>query len=126
MKLYTDGIGNWLGTQADAKREMGAGGYTVVEVPTDKPNLLRFLNDRDVCTEGADFGTEVTGEPTDPSEFGYPGEGTPLIAERHPQSSSTNLNVYDVKDAVLNCDRKHLGAALAAIISRLHDELEEA
>jgi len=24
---------------------------------------------------------------------------------------------------VLNCDRKHLGSALGAIISRLHDEL---
>ena len=28
-------------------------------------------------------------------------------------------------DVVLNCDRKHLGMALGAIISRLHDELEE-
>jgi len=44
----------------------------------------------------------------------------------HPQSCSANPNVYDVRDAVLNCDRKHLGSALAAIISRLHDEVEEA
>ena len=43
----------------------------------------------------------------------------------HPQSCSANPNVYDVRDAVLNCDRKHLGSALAAIISRLHDEVEE-
>ena len=125
MKLYTDGIGNWLGTQADAKREMGDGGYTVVEVPTDKPNLLRFLHDHDVCTEDESFGHDSQDEPTDLSAINYPGD-TPFIAERHPQSSSTNLNVYDVKDAILNCDRKHLGAALAAIISRLHDELEEA
>ena len=50
--------------------------------------------------------------------------------EAHPQSCSANHeyrdpNAYDVKDVVLNCDRKHLGMALGAIISRLHDELED-
>ena len=124
MKLYTDGIGNWLGTQADAKREMGEGGYTLVEVPTDKPNLLRFLNDRDVCTEDESFGHGSQDEPIDLSEINYPGD-TPFIAERHPQSCSTNPNRWEVHDAVLNCDRNHLGAALGAIISRIHDEMED-
>ena len=49
--------------------------------------------------------------------------------EAHPQSCSANHEYrdpkVDVKDVVLNCDRKHLGMALGAIISRLHDELEE-
>jgi hypothetical protein len=44
----------------------------------------------------------------------------------HPLSCSANPNLWDVKDAVLNCDRKHLATALGAIISRLYDEVEEA
>jgi hypothetical protein len=43
----------------------------------------------------------------------------------HPQSCSANPNYYDVRDAVLNCDRSQLGTTLAAIITRLHDEMEE-
>ena len=32
--------GEWVGTQAEAKKI----GATMVEVPTDKPNLLKWLN----------------------------------------------------------------------------------
>ncbi len=45
MRLYTDNQGNWAGTQADAKK---FGKFEQVEVPTDKPTLLEFLNDRRV------------------------------------------------------------------------------
>jgi len=41
MKLYTDNQGRWAGTQADAKK---FGEFEQVEVPTDKPTLLEFLN----------------------------------------------------------------------------------
>lgn len=37
----------WQGTQADAKR-IGGKDYEVREVPTDKPNLMAFLNARDM------------------------------------------------------------------------------
>lgn len=127
MKLYTDGIGNWLGTQADAKREMGAGGYTLVEVPTDKPKLLRFLNEHNVCTESADFGTEVTGEPIDPGEFGYPGEGTPLIAEKEPQQLSEEnlrkLTKWKIGEIASRCDLKDLTHAVAVFCHRIDEEL---
>jgi hypothetical protein len=106
MKLYTDYKGRWAGTQSDAKQ---FGAFEQVEVPTDKPNLLVFLNDYQVASSDAvSAQVEVVQQKT------------------HPQSCSANPNVYDVRDAVLNCDRKHLGSALAAIISRLHDEVEEA
>lgn len=109
MRLYTDYKGRWAGTQSDAKQ---FGAFEQVEVPTDKPNLLEFLNEQrvgDVNLE--DIGTD---------------REVPLLPiKTHPQSCSANPNVYDVRDAVLNCDRKHLGSALAAIISRLHDEVEE-
>ena len=46
MKLYTDNEGNWRGTQAEARREFNK--WSVVEVPTNKVDLLIFLNDFDV------------------------------------------------------------------------------
>lgn len=101
MKLYSNGLGKWVGTQADAK-PIGA---DQTEVPTDKPSLLEWLN----SIEAGAVRSEEKITPT---------------TERHPQSCSANdVSGYDVTDVVLNCDRKHLGKALAAIISRLHDEV---
>ena len=43
MRLYKNSNGVWAGTQADARKMCGKD-YTVVDVPVDKPNLLKFLN----------------------------------------------------------------------------------
>ena len=43
MKLYKNSNGVWAGTQADARKMCGKG-YSAVDVPVDKPNLLKFLN----------------------------------------------------------------------------------
>ena len=43
MKLYKNSNGVWAGTQADARKMCGKD-YTVVDVPVDKPSLLKFLN----------------------------------------------------------------------------------
>ena len=40
MKLYTNPLGQWTGTQAEAKKI----GAQLIEVPTDKPGLIAFLN----------------------------------------------------------------------------------
>ncbi len=40
MRLYMNSKGEWVGTQAEAKKI----GATMVDVPTDKPNLLKWLN----------------------------------------------------------------------------------
>ena len=49
MKLYSNGLGKWAGTQADAK-QFGETyhGIETIDVPTDKPNLLAFLNRHEV------------------------------------------------------------------------------
>ena len=106
MKLYTDSNGRWAGTQSDAKQ---FGAFEQVEVPTDKPTLLEFLNEYQVgAADVVSAQMEMVQQKT------------------HPLSCSANPNLWDVHDAVLNCDRKHLGAALGAIISRLHDIMEKA
>ena len=106
MKLYTDNKGRWAGTQADAKQ---LGDFEQVEVPTDKPNLLMFLNDN--CVGGTNDNNE---------------QPEIIKQKTHPLSCSANPNLWDVHDAILNCDRKYLGQALGSIISRIHDEMEEA
>ena len=111
MRLYTDNKGAWAGTQSDAKEIKGE--VHQFDVPTDKPNLLSFLNQNSVGNT-KDWAKTVT-----------------HIDERireetkHPQSCSVNdLSAYDVRDVVLNCDKKHLGSALASIVSRLYDMQE--
>ena len=42
MKLYTNAKGQWVGTQAEAKTI----GAEQTDVPTDKPSLLAWLNNR--------------------------------------------------------------------------------
>jgi hypothetical protein len=113
MKLYTDNKGAWAGTQSDAKADFGKD-YALVEVPVSKDALLKWLNSCSVLSQAHVAAMQAASRIETVSE------------KTHPQSCSANPNVYDVHDAVLNCDRKHLGSALAAIISRLHDELEEA
>ena len=104
MRLYTNNEGSWAGTQADAKVW---GEFEQVEVPTDKATLLEFLNTHAV----GGVATSVI-------------QADPPTHKTHPQSCSANPNINDVRDAVLNCDRSHLGTALASIISRLHDEMD--
>ena len=107
MRLYTDNQGNWAGTQADAKK---FGKFEQVEVPTDKPTLLEFLNKRSV-TDFEAMLTDVSVEP--------------VQQKAHPLSCTSTPTAYDVRDAVLNCDKKHLGSALAAIITRLYEVIDE-
>jgi len=114
MKLYTDNKGAWAGTQADAKH-LGETylDYETIDVPTDKPNLLAFLNKHNV----GGVGFRVDALVDDDREM-------PAV-KTHPQSCSANdLSSYDVRDVVLNCDKKHLGSALSSIVSRLHDMQE--
>ena len=43
MRLYRTAAGQWAGTQADA-RDLAGKAWEEVDVPTDKPGLLAWLN----------------------------------------------------------------------------------
>ena len=58
MKLYRNSNGVWAGTQADARKYCGKD-YTTVDVPTDKPNLLGFLNINKVGGYVVDDSTDI-------------------------------------------------------------------
>ena len=51
MRLYKNSNGVWAGTQADARKYCGKD-YQTVDVPTDKPSLLMFLNANKVGSGG--------------------------------------------------------------------------
>ena len=124
MRLYTNRLGQWYGTQSDAKKS--GFDWVEVDVPTVKQELLEFLNTNEAgrvvwdhqqpTGEGqGSTGTHKEPEPTPPTSTG-------ITCSAYKPAS--DLNAYDVRDVVTVCDRKHLGQALGAIISRLHDELE--
>ena len=62
MKLYKNSNGVWAGTQADARKYCGKD-YTTVDVPTDKPNLLAFLNLNQVGSYTSNDKQDIEGEP---------------------------------------------------------------
>ena len=62
MKLYKNSNGVWAGTQADARKYCGKD-YSTVDVPTDKPNLLGFLNLNQVGSYTSNDKQGIEGEP---------------------------------------------------------------
>ena len=58
MKLYKNSNGAWAGTQADARKYLGLGWWTV-DVPVDKAGLLQFLNVNQVGGYVADDNTDI-------------------------------------------------------------------
>ncbi len=61
MKLYKNSNGVWAGTQADARKMCGKD-YTEVNVPTDKPSLLRFLNANKVGAGVDPYGDQLVSD----------------------------------------------------------------
>ena len=113
MRLYANMQGQWCGTQVEAKKINAQ----LVEFPTDKQNLIIALNKL-----GQSFINTAMSEIDKAKEIGK-AEGHKLSRSA---TSASDLNQHEVHDVVLNCDRRHLGAALSAIINRLHDEIDEA
>ena len=107
MRLYTNDQGSWVWTQADAKRDFGKD-WRGVGVPVDKAALLEFLNFHAV-------GDKNTVAPIEAD--------TPRTSKPHPLSCSADPTVYDIKDAALNSDMKHLTQAVAVWINRLEEEV---
>jgi len=67
MKLYKNSDGVWAGTQADARKMCGKD-YSTVDVPTDKPSLLKFLNFNQVGSHTSNDKTDTHYEVYVPSE----------------------------------------------------------
>lgn len=100
MKLYTNDKGEWFGTQALAKQRSYH--WWPVEVPTDKPSLIEWLNNRDE--------RKMVDEP--------PKVETPYIGndKQHPWQS--------VREMAEQASLRDLGVALAVVMNRLEEAAE--
>ena len=108
MKLYTNAKGQWVGTQAEAKTI----GAEQTEVPTDKPSLLAWLNNR---TEAA-------------NALGLPAEPMPdtVVTERvtsHPQGRPHPW--VTIRECAEKAALKDLSVALAVYMNRVDEALDE-
>lgn len=110
MKLYTDKGGNWVGTQAEAKREMQDYCFDQVEVPTDKPNLLRFLNKHEVMRDAVFCGEEPEEQPQEQQRS-------------NSRWSAKDLNGFDIRDIAQEASLKDLTFAMSVYLNRLNEEL---
>tara|TARA_R110002153_G_scaffold76252_1_gene196627 strand:- start:44 stop:388 length:345 start_codon:yes stop_codon:yes gene_type:complete len=113
MRLYTNRKGDWAGTQLDAKK---LGGFFCVDVPTMKPELLKFLNLYNVkesIYEARETPSAPVAEPSAPSE------------PRNLKGGSWD-EYNAIRDHLETCDAKALNTALSIITGRLGDLLEKA
>jgi hypothetical protein len=108
MKLYTNAKGQWVGTQAEAKTI----GAEMTDVPTDKPSLLAWLNNK---TEAA-------------NALGLPVEPMPaaVVTERvttHPQGRPHPWTT--IRECAEKASLKDLTVALAVYMNRIDEELSK-
>ena len=108
MRLYTTPKGQWAGTQADAKK---LGAYVEYDVPTNKADLLVFLNKYKV------------------NDYAYQGYSAPL--EENPQPAVKSI-VTHRESAWHNINRvaeeaplSELTTAMNIIMLRIQEHLEE-
>ena len=99
MKLYTNVNGEWFGTQADAKA--GKYPWVPVDVPTDKPNLIEWLNSRE------------TQNPVEP----------PKVEASH-TSNDKKHPWQSVREMAEQASLRDLGVALAVVMNRLEEATE--
>lgn len=102
MKLYHTQNGRWVGTQADAK--IDGPNWKAVEVPTDKPSLIEWLNANSLNIDVA---------------YGASQSRTEAATTLHkPHAWQT------IRECAERAPLKDLGAALAVAMNRL-DEIAD-
>jgi hypothetical protein len=99
MKLYTNDNGEWFGTQALAKQRSYH--WWPVEVPTDKPSLIEWLNSRE------------TQNPVEP----------PKVEASH-TSNDKKHPWQSVREMAEQASLRDLGVALAVVMNRLEEAAE--
>lgn len=96
MKLYTNDNGEWFGTQALAKQRSYH--WWPVEVPTAKPELIEWLNSRNLVE-------------------------TPKVEASH-TSNDKQHPWQSVREMAEQASLRDLGVALAVVMNRLEEAAE--
>ena len=110
MKLYTNNRGEWVGTQADARKQFG-NEKRIIEVPVDKTNLMAFLNENKV-------GSFLVHDAPEP-------DVEPLIeAPQSVNKISAKANRYDLMDASEAASLQDLQTVMYRYLMRVDDALD--
>ena len=108
MRLYTTPKGQWAGTQADAKK---LGAYVEYDVPTNKADLLVFLNKYKV------------------NDYAHQGYSAPL--EENPQPAVKSIVTHrerawhNINRVAEDAPLSELSTAMNIIMLRIQEYLEE-
>jgi hypothetical protein len=137
MKLYTNNQGEWAGTQADARKRF-KNDMRIVEVPTDKPSLLAFLNENQVGSFDAlgrkpddnQLSDIMGGNPLDsfpdaPLKFkmSYGPDGDVRMSKQNPDSHPHRWDT--IRECAEKASFKDLGVALAVLMNRLDEVADQ-
>ena len=106
MRLYVSKNNQWTGTQSDAK---ALGFYEQIEVPTDKPGLMEFLNNFNSPTP-AQVDTIM---PVDVVSNQYPSKGKP-----HPPGNT-------IVGRCSLVELKELSTTLVQLLDKTWNEMEQ-
>jgi len=125
MRLYTNRLGQWYGTQADAKRS--GNDWVEVDVPTVKADLLDFLNSNEagrvVWDHEGGSGSTGTHKPiVAPYDPDAPVNQTPEeIQKIYPQGRPHPWTT--IRECAEQASLKDLSVALAVFLNRYEEEL---
>lgn len=137
MKLYTNNKGEWAGTQADARKRF-KNDMRIIEVPTDKPSLLAFLNENLVGSFDAlgskpadnQLSDMMGGNPLDsfpdaPLKFkmSYGPDGDVRMSKQNPDSHPHRWDT--IRECAEKASFKDLGVALAVLMNRLDEVADQ-
>ena len=137
MKLYTNNKGEWAGTQADARKRF-KNDMRIIEVPTDKPSLLAFLNENQVGSFDAlgrkpddnQLSDMMGGNPLDsfpdaPLKFkmSYGPDGDVRMSKQNPDSHPHRWDT--IRECAEKASFKDLGVALAVLMNRLDEVADQ-
>lgn len=110
MKLYTNNRGEWVGTQADARKQFG-NEMRIIEVPVDKTNLMAFLNENKVGSFLVHDAPEPDVEPV-------------IEAPQSVNKISAKANRYDLMDASEAASLQDLQTVMYRYLMRVDDALD--
>lgn len=115
MRLYTNRLGQWYGTQADAKKS--GNDWVEVDVPTVKADLLDFLNTNEAgrVVWDHEVGSGSTGTRKDPEPT------TPTPQKIYPQGRPHPWTT--IRECAEQASLKDLSVALAVFINRYEEGL---
>lgn len=127
MKLYRSQGRVWTGTQADAKAAQGGADFETIEVPVDKPSLIKWLNEFDVRPFDRYNHDANVNQSTAPASFAMSGVAAPSsLPSAAPNLSSVGVTPVDPEPVMREAQKARFEALARKMGWTPPDEVGEA